>query len=115
MALADSKTMKAMVEFREHTGSIKSSGLLYGVSRNINQKITNSLVALKRIELHDFISKRVLTLISCTFLQVNQRPAAQMPADSVVRGMELNCLQWEVFVQTQTARYFIKYHQQPVS
>lgn len=28
-----------------------------------------------------------------------------MPAASVVQGMELSSLQWEVFAQTQIARY----------
>lgn len=42
------------------------------------------------------------------FLQVNQHPAAQTLAGSVVQEMVPNCLQWVVSVQTQIVRYELK-------
>lgn len=86
MALADSKTMKAMVEFREHTGNIATEH--------------TTVLFLD----YDFILYFYPDM-SYFFVQVNQPPAAQMPAGSVVRGMEQSCRQWAVSAQTQTARY----------
>lgn len=79
MALADSKTMKAMVEFREHTGEVALLSVHY-VLCCIHKKFI-----LRTLFVH------LMAIISMS--KVNQLQVVQMPAVFVAPEMGQSCLQ----------------------